>query len=43
MTALPVQLGVDGVFSDYIEGLVFYYRVRRQNASFPRRQVPHDV
>jgi hypothetical protein len=41
--ALRAQLGVDGVFADYIEGLVFYYRFRRQNSTFPRRQVPHGV
>jgi endo-alpha-1,4-polygalactosaminidase (GH114 family) len=34
-----VQLGVDGVFSDFVEGVVFYLRFARQNADFPKRQV----
>ena len=36
---LAVQLGVDGVFSDFVEGVVFYLRFSRQNADFPKRQV----
>jgi hypothetical protein len=34
-----VQLGIDGAFADYVEGLKFYYRFRRQNSKFPRQQV----
>lgn len=37
--SLTLQLGVDGVFADFIEGLVFYLRFRRQNAEFPKAQV----
>ncbi len=32
------QLGVDGIFADFVEAVVAYYRFRRTNASFPRRQ-----
>ena len=34
-----MQLGIDGAFADYVEGLKFYYRFRRQNSKFPRQQV----
>jgi hypothetical protein len=34
-----LQLGVDGVFSDFVEGAVFYLRFARANADFPARQV----
>ena len=36
---LSVQLKVDGVFSDFVEGVVFYLRFRRENRTFPKRQV----
>ena len=38
--ACLVQLGVNGVFADFIEGLTFYLQLRRQTGNFfPRRQV----
>ena len=33
------ELDIDGAFADYVESEKFYFRERRQNAVFPRRQV----
>jgi glycerophosphoryl diester phosphodiesterase len=33
------ELDIDGAFADYVESEKFYFRARRQNAVFPRRQV----
>jgi hypothetical protein len=33
------ELDIDGAFADYVESEKFYFRARRQNAAFPRRQV----